>query len=330
MAPAINGAPSAHLAAVWSRDPANAAQLAAENLVPKVHESLASLVADDGIDAVFISTPNSLHAEHTLAALAAGKHVLVEKPMATSVEDAATMVQAASTAQRLLGLGHHFRHNALIAEARRRIASGAIGSIAQITAQFNLSSSAPPRLTIAHAPWKRDPEQMGFAGALMGMGVHLIDTLRFLTGQEVVAVQALTTGQTPETPLETMGQALLEFSDGAQGHILYGGRFPLSRNDIVVYGATGRLVVEDVVDVATKGRLTQALPDDAHGWRAEVIAPHLSDHYQCEIEAFSAAVRGGPAFSANGVDGLRVAEVTAAILEAAGSGRRVLVGRSSG
>ncbi|MCC6628942.1 MAG: Gfo/Idh/MocA family oxidoreductase [Chloroflexi bacterium] len=325
VAPAVVHAANAEPTAVWSRQPASARQLAGENDVPHVHESLDAFLADPAVDAVFVATPNSLHASHVIAALQAGKHVLVEKPMATSVEDARAMVRAARTAGRILGVGFHFRHHALLAEAQRRIAAGALGAITQVTAQFNLASSPPPRLTIAHTAWKRDPEQMGGAGALMGMGVHLIDLLRFLTSQEVTAVQALASGMTPEAPLEPMGQALLEFGGGAQGHIFYGGRFPLSRNDVVVYGATGRIVAKDVIDVSTHGVLHISHPDGATGWRGETLRPELTDHYQCEIEAFSAAVLGGTPFTATGDDGLRVVEVASAIIESGRSGRRVKI-----
>jgi 1,5-anhydro-D-fructose reductase (1,5-anhydro-D-mannitol-forming) len=323
--PAVVRAANAAAAAVWSRQPEHAAQFAAENGVPRVHPTLEALLADPAVDAVFVATPNALHAQHAIAALEAGKHVLVEKPMAVSVDEARAMVRAARTAGRVLGVGFHLRHHALLAEAGRRVAAGAIGSVLQATAQFNLASSPPPRLTIAHAPWKRDPEQMGGAGALMGMGVHLIDLLRFLTGQEVAAVQAIAGGITPEQPLESVGQALLEFDGGAQGHILYGGRFPLSRNDAVLYGSAGRIVAEGVIDVTTGGTLHVTHPEGVTGWRSETLRLELVDHYQREIEAFSAAVAGGAPFAASDLDGLRSVEVTVAIIESVRSGRRVPV-----
>jgi 1,5-anhydro-D-fructose reductase (1,5-anhydro-D-mannitol-forming) len=183
IAPAVSRAEHAEPAAVWSRQRASGEAFAAEQGVPRVHDTLAALLADPAVDAVVIATPNSLHAAQAIAALRAGKHVLVEKPMATDVGEARAMVAAARTAGRRLGIGFHFRHHGLLAEARRQIAAGAIGTVMQVTAQFNLTSSPPPRLTIAHSPWKRDPAQMGGAGALMGMGVHLIDLVRWQTAR---------------------------------------------------------------------------------------------------------------------------------------------------
>jgi 1,5-anhydro-D-fructose reductase (1,5-anhydro-D-mannitol-forming) len=325
VAPAIQRAANAETIGVWSRQPEHAAAFVAEQGGGQAYATLADLLADPAVEAVFIATPNSLHASHALAALQAGKHVLVEKPMATTSAEARAMTAAARAAGRRLGVGFHFRHHQLLAEAQRRIQAGEIGQVAQITAQFNLTSSPPPRLTIAHAAWKRDPDQMGGAGALMGMGVHLIDLVSWLIGQPINAVQALATGLTSEQPLESMAQLLLEFAGGAQGHLLYGGRFPLSRNDVVVYGSGGRLIAEQVLDVATGGSLHMSRPEGATGWRSDGLRLELVDHYQRQIEAFSAAVLGGPAFGASGEDGRYVVAVTEAVIAATRSGRRVVV-----
>ncbi len=328
IAPAVASAANAEAVGVWSQRHARGEIFAAEQGVSRVYDTLEELLADPTIDAVFIATPNNLHATHAIAALRAGKHVLVEKPMASNVNEAREMVQVARSSGRLLGVGFHLRHHALIVEARRRVVAGDIGDIQYVTAQFNLTSAAPPRLNIPHGSWKQDPEQMGGAGALMGMGVHLIDLLRCLTGQEVAAVSAVVGGITPERPLESVGQALLEFTGGATGHILYGGQFPLSRNDVVLYGAQGRLVGEQVIDVNTTGTLHVTCPEAATGWRSESLRLGLVDHYQRQIEAFSQAIATKGPFTADGEDGLRAVEVATAIIESHRSGQRVSVSRT--
>jgi 1,5-anhydro-D-fructose reductase (1,5-anhydro-D-mannitol-forming) len=326
-APAVTLADQSSAVGVWSRQPENARAFGAEYRVPRVYPTLEGLLRDPEVDAVYISTPNNLHAAHALAALDAGKHVLCEKPMATSVDDAGRMVSLAREAGLRLGTGFHLRHNRVIEEARRRLAEGAIGTIRYATAQFSLTSAPPPRLSIAHAAWKRDPQQMGGAGALMGLGVHVIDLLRALVDREVVAVQAHASGGTAEAPLETFGHVLLEFEGGAQGYLSYGGNYQLSRNDAVVYGAAGRLVAADVVDVASAGSLQIAWREDAADLRTEIWRPDPADHYRLQFEAFSRAVRDGTDFRASGVDGLRVVEITAAILESKRRGCRVPVSR---
>jgi 1,5-anhydro-D-fructose reductase (1,5-anhydro-D-mannitol-forming) len=324
LGPALAGAKNAAAVGVWSRDPAHAADFAAEFGIARTYTALQQLLADPDIEAVVVSTPNSLHASHALAALQAGKHVLVEKPMATCIEDAQALVRAARETDRRLGVGFHLRHNVLVQAAQQRVARGAIGILQYVSAQFNLVSSPPPRVAIPHANWKRDAEQMGGAGALMGLGVHLIDLVRYLVGQEVIGVSAVATWATAESPLESFAQVLLEFPE-AQTHLVYGGSFPLSRNDVVLYGSSGRLTLDGVVDVLSGGALEVALPDGAGGQRLERWAPAVPDHYRAEIEAFGEALRSDAPFAADGVDGLRAVEVASAVIAAQRSGQRVPV-----
>jgi 1,5-anhydro-D-fructose reductase (1,5-anhydro-D-mannitol-forming) len=327
IAPAIEAAANAKAVGVWSRQTANAEAFAARHGIDRIYRHLDDAVSDPGVDAIFVSTPNNLHAAHTIAALRAGKHVLCEKPMAVTVAEAEAMIGAARSSAVQLGLGFHLRHHQLLHEARQRVEAGDLGDILYATAQFNLTSSPPPRVNIPHAPWKRDPEQMGGAAALMGMGVHVVDLLRFLIGREIVAVSAFAVDYRPELPLETFAQVLLEFEGGAQGHLAYGGRFPLSKNDLVVYGSKGRIVAEDVVDVRTGGSLHLSVPDGPAGRRVTIHEPQLVDNYQREIEAFSAAVETDQTFAASGIDGLRSVEVQVAIIDSQRSGQRVPVER---
>jgi 1,5-anhydro-D-fructose reductase (1,5-anhydro-D-mannitol-forming) len=328
IAPALQRAANAELVGVWSRQESTSRTLAERHGIPRIYQSLEEAVADQTVDAVFVATPNSLHASHAIAALRAGKHVLVEKPMAINAGQARDMVGAARAAGVQLGIGFHFRHNQLLQEARRRILGGDIGEPFYATALFNLTSSPPPRLEIAHAPWKRDPDQIGGASALMGMGCHVLDLLRWLIGQEVESVGAISHGATPEQPLESFAQVAITYESGAQGHVAYGGRFPLSKNDVVIYGSNGRMVAEGVVDVATQGALHVAIPEGRTGIRLETFRPELVDHYQREVEAFGHAVSTGEPFAANAIDGLRSVEIQDAVIESQRTGQRVSVKRA--
>ena len=108
-------------------------------------------------------------------------------------------------------------------------------------------------------------------------------------------------------------------------HVLYGGRFPLAKNDIWIYGERGRIGLKEVVDVRTRGTLELTLPEDSLGSIAEVHQPRLMDHYQAELEDFSRCVEEGRAFHASGTDGLRSVEVSEAIIESQRSGGRVTI-----
>ena len=130
------------------------------------------LCGSDHVDAVVVATPNSLHCEQSLHALAAGKHVLVEKPMAISVADAETMIAAASAAGRTLAVGHMWRYRDEVVSLRDRIRSGELGRVVR-THGYGVHAGWGP------SGWFTDRVLAG-GGALIDMGIHAIDTARFL------------------------------------------------------------------------------------------------------------------------------------------------------
>src|SRR5947208_923418 len=118
--------PEATVLAVAARDPERARRFAARHGIPRVHPSYDALLADPEIDAIYNPLPNSLHAPWTIRALAAGKHVLCEKPFAANAAEAEEMARAAERAGRVLGEAFHWRHHPPCARARRsRAAPGA-------------------------------------------------------------------------------------------------------------------------------------------------------------------------------------------------------------
>src|SRR4051794_23634179 len=110
MVRAINAQPNARLVAVASADPDRAESFAAEHAITRAHASVAALLSDPEIDAFYISTTNELHEPQTLAAAAAGKHVLCEKPLSLSVEGARKMVDACGSAGVVMATNHHLRN----------------------------------------------------------------------------------------------------------------------------------------------------------------------------------------------------------------------------
>ena len=132
------------------------------------------LVGDPGIDAVVVATPNSLHAEQTIAFLDAGQHVLVEKPMAMDVAEADAMVAAAERSSASLMVAHCWRFHPDVIALRDRIAAGELGEVVK-TRGYGVHAKWGP------AGWFVDPALAG-GGALADMGVHAIDTARFLLG----------------------------------------------------------------------------------------------------------------------------------------------------
>jgi len=134
VAPAIRGAEDTQLVAVCSRDQAQAEAFADKHGAQAAYTSLEALVADARVDAVFITSPNFLHAPYTTIAAQAGKHVLVEKPMAVQVDEAVEMVRTCQAHGVKLGVGFQLRYHPGHQEARRLIAEGVLGTITLVQA----------------------------------------------------------------------------------------------------------------------------------------------------------------------------------------------------
>jgi predicted dehydrogenase len=158
----------------------------------------------------------------------------------------------------------------------------------------------------------------------MGTGVHAIDLLRFLLGREVAAVSAISDGQTPAQPLETVMLASLTFEDGPLAAVSCGRRWPDARNDLHVYGPWGRLSGLGTLAEARQGTLDVA----SEAWtETRSIPPDGLASYVDEITDFQVAIATGRTPAATGVDGLRAVEIVVALLAAAREGRTVPVRR---
>jgi predicted dehydrogenase len=154
----------------------------------------------------------------------------------------------------------------------------------------------------------------------MGLGVHLIDLLRWLIGREIVAVTACADGPAASYPVEFLTLGLLEFDGGAFGQIACSRRLQHSANSVTVYTPAARLTGAGALSMRPEGTLMIS-----RGADDQVIAIPAENPYANEIEAFSRAVRERAPFAASGEDGLQVVRVTSALLEASAQGRRVPV-----
>ncbi len=322
IAPAINDANDARLVAVYSRDQGRADDFAARHKADAAYSSLDNLLADSRVDAVFISSPNSLHAGQAIQAAEAGKHVLCEKPMTTTLEDAVAMVRACRDRGVKLGVGFELRHNPGHILARDLVADGTLGRITMAQGQWGFGSRGqevfPPREGLRQ--WWDDPVAIGGASTLMGTGVHVMDLLRFVLGQEIVEVAAITDGQTANRPLEQIAALSLRFSSGTLGTLVCGRLLPDTRNDLAIYGINGRFTTRETVWEAQKGEI-EVLSDTVN--RAESYPDNYLGNFIAQTEDFQQAVVEDREPAATGVDGLRVVETTLAAIESARSGRIV-------
>ncbi len=324
MAPAINEAEDASLAAVMSRDIGRAEAFAQKHGAATAYDDLDALLRDPAVDVVYIASPNALHAEQTVRAAQAGKHVLVEKPMALSVDDGQRMIDACDTAGVRLGVGFHLRAHEGHQRLRSLVADGAVGRVSLAQASWCRGvrgQEAPPPRTGLQAWWD-DPSLIG-AGAFMATGVHCADLLRFVLNDDVAEVSAVSDA-TPERPLEELVTLALRFRSGAIATLLTGRRTPdYENNDVMVYGTLGRAGLRSSIEMTQGGALavrTDALTED------ETYQEHPFALYTKQVRAFDSAVEGNAEPLASGLDGLRVVEITLAMVESARTGSRVSLG----
>jgi predicted dehydrogenase len=217
------------------------AKYCADKFGGKAYEKWQDVVALKDVDAVSVCTPNALHAPISIAALEGGKHVLCEKPMATSAEQATAMIQAANKAGKFLMIGHNQRLASLHVKAKQILESGIIGKV--ITFRTSFSHGGPEGWSIeGKGGWFFDKKQ-AFVGAMGDLGVHKADLLRWLLGEEIVEVSSFvdrlekTFGDVDDTAV-----CLLRTQSGAVGTLTASWtHHPGEDNATIVYGEKGIL-----------------------------------------------------------------------------------------
>ncbi len=180
------------------------------------YDTVEALCADPSVEAVYIATPHQTHAAHVIAAARRGKHVLVEKPIAITLEECRMMIDAVRRAGVQLMVGHSHSFNAPILHARKLIDSGRFGSPRMIHAFNYTDYMVRPR-----RPEELDTAQGG--GVIFSQGAHQIDIVRLLGGGLVRSVRAMTGHWDASRPTEGAYSALLTFDDGAFASCTYSG-----------------------------------------------------------------------------------------------------------
>ncbi|HEX2809046.1 MAG TPA: Gfo/Idh/MocA family oxidoreductase [Kineosporiaceae bacterium] len=272
------------LVAVASRDAGRARAYADELGLPHSFGSYDALLASDEVDAVYVSLPVSMHTDWTLRALRAGKHVLCEKPFATTAADAARCFYAALAADRQCIEGLMYRHHPQTLLAQQLVAQGAIGVLTSVRAA--LSVSAPPgdiRRTAATG-----------GGALADLGCYCVSAIRLFAGEPIrVHAERVPDG---EADVDLRFAATLALP----GHVL--GQFDVGldmprRDELELIGTGGKITVPDpwlcragTITLVRDG-IAEVLPVDPTG--ACRLDDPEHDAYRLEFEAASAAVLHG-------------------------------------
>lgn len=318
MAAAIRAADGAELRGVLSRDAETGQRFAAEHGAAEFYTSLASMAADPAVDIVYVGSPNGLHRDHVVAAAAAGKHVLCEKPMANDSQACLEMIAACRGAGVELGIGFQYRQHPAHHALRDKVLCGELGRPVLADAAVHV----PPLETPS---WYADQSLAG-GGVLPMSGVHRLDLLRFVLGSEVTDVSAGMGSRHPEHPYEDTLAAVLRFDSGAVATVRFALGALSAGDGVSVHGDRGWATAAGTTSQwwgGDGGTLSFSTGDGV----TEQAYPR-SDLYRSQVESFTYSVSRSSRFSASGIDGLRAAEVTGALFESARTGAVVPVRRA--
>jgi 1,5-anhydro-D-fructose reductase (1,5-anhydro-D-mannitol-forming) len=300
--------------AVGDPTPDWAATYAGRNEIP-ASGSVEELVARDDVDAVYISTRNEFHRDHTLLAAAAGKHVLCEKPLALSMEDGGAMLAACTSAGVVLGTNHHLPGCDTHRTIRELVQSGAVGRL--LSVRVFHAVMLPPRLQ----GWRLASKAGG--GVALDVTCHDAAVINPLVGELPLDVVALATKQGSwEAAAEDALMSTMRYASGVlvQTHDAF--TVAYAPTGLHVIGEDGAILATNVMTQEPAGTVVLR---DASGER-EIDIPDRRDLYEISVAGFAAAVRGEAAEPVvTGLDGLRAAQVALAVREAAETGERVVL-----
>ncbi|MFF7790401.1 Gfo/Idh/MocA family oxidoreductase [Streptomyces sp. NPDC007991] len=279
------------LVAVAARDRSRAEAFAAEHGVERVAGSYAELVADPEVDVVYNPLANGLHGPWNLVALAAGKHVLSEKPSASNAREAAEVREAADKAGTVFMEAFHYLFHPVTRRLHELLDSGELGELRHVEAMVAIAAppDTDPRWSLPLA-----------GGALMDLGCYSVHALRMLAPWAGGAprLAGARGGERPGAPgVDEWLDADLEFPGGATGsarcHMAYGGR----EMSIRVVGSRGEATAPSFVLPQLDDRVVVRTPE---GERTEHLGTRSSYTYQ--LEAFAARVRDGAALPLDAAD----------------------------
>lgn len=317
--PALAMAADSELVSILSRSLDRASAFAAKYNVARAFDSLDRMLADPQLDAVYIASPNGLHAEQAIAAARAGKHVLVDKPMALSVADCERMIGACDEHKVKLGVAFRNRYHPAHVDARRHVVAGALGEIQMAKAQLFVGGVR------GHwKGWRVDPV-LGGSGSVVGQAVHPVDLLRFILDSEVESVCCVTDENPPARPVDEMTFTILTFRNGAHAMVGAGALVPNSDNDVVIYGSRAKIFCQGTLGTPRGGKPQQAYVEgDAAGIEVRCPADDTAQARTARlIEDFNRHILQNTPCAVSAQNGLQMVRIACAMVESSRRGRTI-------
>jgi predicted dehydrogenase len=299
----VRSIPEVRVTAIAARDPKRAQAFAHRHKIPHVHQTYEDLIHDPEIEAVYNPLPNGLHAEWTIRALQAGKHVLCEKPMASNAREAEAMANAARATGLVLSEAFAYRYHPLTSYVKAIIDGGELGTIKHIEAQFCFLLPLTNNIRFNY-------ELAG--GALMDCGCYPVSLIRYLAGSEPTVARAQARLFAPQ--VDHNMTADLSFADGRTAHLECGMLSPkLFRSFLKVEGNAGKLRVLSPFQPHWFNWLSV---QGTKGNRSERVRGENS--YTLQLRAFVKAIRGEMNLNTDPADAIGNMRVIDSIYEKAG------------
>jgi predicted dehydrogenase len=303
LAAALAGNERTEVAACFARTEA-AREKFAQRYECRAAESYDALVADPEIDAVFLATPHSAHADQIEAAADHGKHVFVEKPLALTMADGKRALAAAERNGVVLQVGHNRRRQTANRRIKEMIDAGELGVVHLLTGTIFVPKDQVPR-----KGWRSDRDESP-VGGMTALGVHMIDTFRYFAGPidrvSVMSKQLWAAGRTDDISVINM-----EFARGPLGQLATSIVLPKATTTSVV-GTSATVWNEDDGEHLYVQRVDEPTRTEVPVEQNDTIAD--------QIDAFARAVIDGERAETGGVEGLEVVAVLDAIVASAASG----------
>ncbi len=329
MLPAMKKFSGAQIVAVMDSDITAAKRVASKYGIDNYYDKAEELLAHKEIDAVYIASPVYCHKDQAMMAADAGKHILLEKPIALNAEQAQEIVDYCRKKNVRLAAGFMMRFATMHRKIKEMLDEGAIGQLVYTDAQFTCWY---PEIEGA---WRQYKNQSG-GGALMDMGMHLVDLTQYLTGSKITSVAAFIENIRFSYEVEDSSSLLVRYDNGMIGNLNAYFNIPDSaaRWQISFFGTRGRIIGETTIGQEDGGRLLVISEDKEKEYNAqqdvsvakeEIISGEYGDLFEFELESFTDSVINGEPFVCDAQQAVYCHKVTDAAYRSAADNKFINV-----
>jgi len=316
---------NAELVAVMVINQEHAERLRLKYDAKRAYHTTEALLSDPEVDAVYIASPVVMHAQQARMAADAGKHILLEKPIAMTCDEGAALLEYCSARGVQVAAGFMMRFGAHVMNMKKIIAEGKIGSVVSGYSQFTLWCPPEP------GNWRQEKSKSG-GGCLMDMGVHCVDLIEYITGMQVTKIAALNETVSFGYNVEDTSTLLLRLTNGAQCVVQTNFNIPdeAAKWRLEFFGTKGRLMGDTVIGQNDGGKLNVVFIEKSQTYNAAqnhaddaglFLPGKFGNLYTREIESFSDSILNHKPLEVPAADALRVQRILAAAYESSSTNR---------